>query len=185
MAEANQNPEQLARDTIDAQLRSSGWAIQNKGDWNHHEGPSQAVREFQTDTGPADYVLFVNRQPVGIIEAKREDLGQNITTVEEQSTRYATAKLKRKPLRLEDLRGFIDSYSAKKRSESERWKKFTFNELIARDKTSLDLFWLKNDSLADLDNLPEPEIIAEEIIENIEAGLASFRAVAASLETKV
>ncbi|MEN8847565.1 MAG: hypothetical protein ABF377_05755 [Akkermansiaceae bacterium] len=44
MAEANQNPEQLARDTIDAQLRSSGWAIQNKGDWNHHEGPGQAVR---------------------------------------------------------------------------------------------------------------------------------------------
>lgn len=89
--------------------------------------------------------------------------------------------LKRKPLRLEDLREFINLYSAKKRKESERWKKFTYKKLTARDKTSLDLFWLKDDSLADLDNLPEPHVIAEEIIENIEAGLNSFRAVAASL----
>ena len=58
------------------------------------------------------------------------------------------------------------------------------NELIARDKTSLDLFWLKDKSLADLDNLPEPEILAEEIIDNIESGLANFRAVAAKLAIK-
>ena len=56
-------------------------------------------------------------------------------------------------------------------------------ELVARDKTSLDLFWLKDDSLADLDNLPEPTDLAEDIIENIEAGLASFRAVSAALGT--
>lgn len=90
----NQNPEQYARDQIDAQLRASGWAIQNKGEWNHNEGIGQAVREYQTDTGPADYVLFVNRQPVGVIEAKREDSGQNITAVEDQTNRYASAKLK-------------------------------------------------------------------------------------------
>jgi type I restriction enzyme M protein len=63
-----------------------------------------------------------------------------------------------------------------------RWRKFTYDELIARDKTSLDLFWLKDDSLADLDNLPEPMDLAEEIIDNIEAGLFSFRAVAAALQ---
>lgn len=62
-----------------------------------------------------------------------------------------------------------------------RWRKFSQAELAARDKTSLDLFWLKDDSLADLENLPEPADLAEDIIENVEAGLASFRAVAASL----
>jgi hypothetical protein len=59
---------------------------------------------------------------------------------------------------------------------------FTYAELAARDKTSLDLFWLKDDNLADLDNLPEPADLAEEIIENIEAGLSNFRTVAAQLQ---
>ena len=62
-----------------------------------------------------------------------------------------------------------------------RWRAYSHDELVARDKTSLDIFWLKDDSLADLDNLPEPEILAEEIIDNIEAGLANFRTVAAAL----
>ena len=100
--------------------------------------------------------------------------------------------LKRKPLRLEDLREFIDCYNPAnrlkrtetwhaKKNPAGRWRKFTHAELIARDKTSLDLFWLKDNSLADLDNLPEPEILADEIIENIEAGLANFRSVLAAL----
>lgn len=63
-----------------------------------------------------------------------------------------------------------------------RWRKFTYSELIARDKTSLDVFWLKDKSLTDLDNLPEPDDLATEIIDNIEAGLNSFRAVLGSLE---
>ncbi len=90
----NQNPEQVARDAIDAQLRAAGWAVQSKGtfDFNVHEG--QAVREFATDTGPADYVLFVDRQPVGVIEAKKETLGHKITTVEDQTADYSSAKLK-------------------------------------------------------------------------------------------
>ena len=62
-----------------------------------------------------------------------------------------------------------------------RWRKFTYEELIARDKTSLDVFWLKDKSLSDLDNLPEPDELAEEIIENLEAGLNSFRQVLAGL----
>jgi len=52
---------------------------------------------------------------------------------------------------------------------------------VARDKTSLDIFWLKDKSLADLDNLPEPEVLAEEIVQNIEAALNSFREVASGL----
>jgi len=81
----NQNPEQQARDRIDAQLRAAGWAVQDKKSINFHEGEGQAIREYHTDTGPADFVLFLGPgNPVGVIEAKKEDLGQNLTTVEDQ-----------------------------------------------------------------------------------------------------
>jgi type I restriction enzyme R subunit len=90
----NQNPEQIARDRIDAQLRAAGWAVQDKNAIDFNEGEGQAVREYTTDCGPADFVLFVDRKPVGVLEAKKETLGQNITTVEDQTKDYATAKLK-------------------------------------------------------------------------------------------
>ncbi|MFM7793610.1 MAG: SAM-dependent DNA methyltransferase, partial [Microcystis panniformis] len=63
-----------------------------------------------------------------------------------------------------------------------RWRKFTYDEIIARDKTSLDIFWLKDKSLTDLDNLPDPDVLALEIMENLEAGLESFRTIVDSLE---
>lgn len=66
----NQTPEQIARDAIDAQLRTSGWAVQDKDAINFHEAEGQAVRKYSTDTCPADYVLFVDGHPVGVIEAK-------------------------------------------------------------------------------------------------------------------
>ena len=90
----NQNPEQKARDQIDAQIRASGWVIQNANAIDFNEGQGQAVREYITDCGPADYVFFVDRRPVGVNEAKKETLGQNITTVETQTENYAAAKLK-------------------------------------------------------------------------------------------
>lgn len=90
----NQNPEQQARDNIDKQLNAAGWAIQHNKKINWNEGLGIAIKEYQTSVGPADYVLFVDRKPVGVIEAKQEDVGQNISTVEEQSFGYANAKLK-------------------------------------------------------------------------------------------
>ncbi len=60
-------------------------------------------------------------------------------------------------------------------------RKFTYDEIIARDKTNLDIFWLKDKSLADLDSLPDPDILANEIIENIEAGLESFKEIMATI----
>lgn len=90
----NQNPEQKARDHIDQMLRLAGWAVQNKNKINLHEGAGQAIREYQTDVGPADYVLFVDAQAVGVIEAKKEATAHNITTVEEQTGGYASARLK-------------------------------------------------------------------------------------------
>lgn len=90
----NQNPEQIARDQIDAKLADAGWCVQSKDKINFNAGQGIAVREYQTDIGPADYVLFVDHKAVGVIEAKPEDWGHKITTVEEQSGGYAAAKLK-------------------------------------------------------------------------------------------
>ncbi len=94
MAEPNLKPEQIARETIDGLLRQSGWIVQSKNRINFSAGPGIAIREYQTDVGPADYVLFVDKAPVGVIEAKPEDWGQKLTTVEAQSAGYATAQLK-------------------------------------------------------------------------------------------
>ena len=94
MPDRNQNPEQIARDQIDERLAEAGWNVQDKKAIDFNAGLGIAVREYQTDVGPADYVLFVDKQAVGVIEAKPEDWGHKITTVEEQSAGYAAAKLK-------------------------------------------------------------------------------------------
>lgn len=94
MADKNQNPEQKARDNIDKMLLQAGWRVQDKDKIDFTAGLGVAIREYQTDVGPADYVLFVDKQAVGIIEAKREEEAQNITVVEEQSGIYAVSKLK-------------------------------------------------------------------------------------------
>jgi type I restriction enzyme M protein len=61
------------------------------------------------------------------------------------------------------------------RKETERFKAFPYDELIKRDKVNLDIFWLKDDALEDSANLPAPEVIAADIIEDIEAALEQFR----------
>jgi len=94
MITANQNPEQLVRDQIDKMLIASGWQVQSKNQINLTAGPGVAVREYHTNIGPADYILFVNQKPAGIIEAKREEEGVRLTVHEDQSSEYATAKLK-------------------------------------------------------------------------------------------
>ena len=94
MPSANQTPEQIARDRIDEMLSQAGWVVQNKNQINLKASLGVAVREYQTDAGIADYVLFIDNKSVGVVEAKSENWGQNITTVEGQSGRYATAKLK-------------------------------------------------------------------------------------------
>lgn len=87
-------PEAKARQQIDQKLLQAGWLIQDLKQLNLGAAQGIAVREYPTDTGPADYVLFVNRQAVGVIEAKRDEAAENITTVENQTARYAHAKLK-------------------------------------------------------------------------------------------
>ena len=94
MLTANQNPEQQARDHIEALLIQSGWLIQNKSSINLAAAKGIAIREYQTDIGPADYILFINKKPVGLIEAKREEEGIRLTMHEDQAEGYAKAKLR-------------------------------------------------------------------------------------------
>jgi len=102
--------------------------------------------------------------------------------------------LKKNPLKESDLQEFVDLYKTGNRAKRKetyseknpegRWRKFTYNEIIARDKTSLDITWLKDKSLADLDNLPDPDVLTGEIVENLEAGLENFKMIIERLSKK-
>ena len=87
-------PEDKARELIDRRLQQAGWVVQDMAQFNPAASRGVAVREFPTDTGPADYVLLLDREPVGVIEAKRDEEGQRITEHEAQTERYANATLK-------------------------------------------------------------------------------------------
>jgi type I restriction enzyme M protein len=92
--------------------------------------------------------------------------------------------LKTNPLRYDDLKHFVSCFNADnrhERKETERFKVFTYDELMQRDKVSLDIFWLKDDSLEDSANLPAPEVLALEISENLEAALEQFSGIYESL----
>lgn len=326
--------ESETRVEIDKKLTSAGWVVQDKKTLNLFESLGVAVREMDTDTGPADYMLFINGKACGIIEAKRE--GTDLGGVAEQSARYATSHTKHierwvpeeqalpflyeatnheirfrderdphprsrfvfhfhKPETLKkwldegkslrdrllnlpelntqglrdcqidavhgiekslkqakprallqmatssgktytavtqvyrlakfakvkqvlflvdrgnlatnakdefeqfvipnDGRKFTQLYKAEDRSQRTptwsdkntdgRWREYTYEEIIARDKTNLDIFWLIDDSLEDTENLPTPEILALEIVEQLEAALVEFRSVEEILGTKV
>ena len=100
--------------------------------------------------------------------------------------------LKKNPMGLDDLQDFIACYNPNNRHErvetySEdnpdgRFRRFSYKQIKERDKTSLDIFWIKDKSLADLDNLPDPDVLAGEIIDNLETAMESFREIMAELQ---
>jgi type I restriction enzyme M protein len=95
--------------------------------------------------------------------------------------------LKTNPLGTADLEDFIRCYNPEnrhQREESERFKAFTYDEIIQRDKTSLDIFWLKDESLEDTENLPNPDVLAQEIVGNLEAALLQFESIAEELDVQ-
>jgi len=132
---------------------------------------------FYANGVKANVLFFDNKSASNKVQTK------NIWIYDYRTNIHHT--LKKKPLRLEDLRDFITLYHPTNRhkrrqtwsakSPEGRWRKYSYKEVIKRDKTNLDIFWLKDQSLTDLDNLPDPDVLANEIIENMEAGLASFR----------
>lgn len=87
-------PEEQARVVIDEKLEQSGWIIQDMRQLNLTASLGIAVREFPTSTGPVDYALFIEGRPVGVVEAKKSEAGENITVVEGQSARYANSTFK-------------------------------------------------------------------------------------------
>lgn len=159
-------------------------------------GAGETVRKKLLETTDLHTIL---RLPTGIFYAQGVKANvlffDNKTARKEPWTRevwiydYRTNihhTLKKKPLRFEDLQDFIACYHPENRHDRQeswhetdnpegRWRKYSLEQILSRDKTSLDIFWLKDKSLTDLENLPEPDELAEAIIDNIEAGLNSFR----------
>ncbi len=117
-------------------------------------------------------VLFFDRKPASETPWTRE-----LWIYDFRTNKHFT--LKQNPLRREHLEEFVDAYAS--RGETERFRRFTYDELLARDKVSLDITWLQDESLEDLENLPPPEMIAQEIVEDLEAALTEFSAIAVSL----
>lgn len=127
-------------------------------------------------------VLFFDKKP-----AAETAWTQKLWVYDLRTNKHFT--LKQRPMRRNDLNGFIDAYLAgqprSERVESERWKAFSYDDLISREKVNLDITWLRDESLEDADNLPSPEVIAREIIEDLAAALFEFEAVASALEDRV
>ena len=125
-------------------------------------------------------VLFFDRKP-----ASENPWTQKLWIYDLRTNMHFT--LKTNPLRLEDLQDFIKCYNPKNRldrKETERFKAFSYDDLMQRDKVSLDIFWLKDDSLEDSENLPAPEVLAQDIAENLEAALEQFSSIYEDLGTK-
>ena len=103
--------------------------------------------------------------------------------------------LKQDPLTRPDLDEFVACFNPANRQErtatwSEanpdgRWRAYGYEEIMARDKVNLDIFWLRDESLEDSDNLPDPAVIAEEIVEDLQAALEQFRLIAEDLGEQV
>ena len=117
-------------------------------------------------------VLFFDKRP-----AAREVQTRELWVYDYRTNVHKTLKTKR--LSHADFDDFIRCYH--ERQETERFRRFSYEELAQRDKLNLDLFWLKDDALEDIDSLPEPEVLAAEIVENLEAALEQFRSVSAEL----
>ncbi|HPT72860.1 MAG TPA: N-6 DNA methylase, partial [Candidatus Cloacimonadota bacterium] len=130
-------------------------------------------------------VIFFDNQP-----ASKDPCTKEIWIYDFRTNQHFT--LKQNPLKPEHLMDFIKCYNPDNRfqrtetySEDNpegKWRKYTYDDIINRDKTSLYIFWLKDNSLVDLDNLPDPDEIALDIVENLEAGLESFREIVGKLK---
>ena len=129
-------------------------------------------------------VIFFDRKP-----ANETPWSKKLRIYDLRTNKHFT--LKTNPMKREDLEEFVALYNPANRHKRQatwsaenpegRWRVYEYDELIARDKASLDIFWLKDDSLADSDNLPAPEIIAQEIVDDLEAALEQFRLIAGDM----
>lgn len=139
-------------------------------------------------------IFYANGVKVNVLFLEKKKMAKKTSTKEIWFYDYRTNvhhTLKKHPLQFEHLKTFVQCYQAKEREKtSESWnekntsgrfKKYSYEELISRDKVNFDITWLKDDNFIDLDSLPEPEILAQEIIDSLESALNSFREVVKSL----
>jgi len=125
-------------------------------------------------------VLFFDRKP-----ASETPWTEKLWIYDLRTNKHFT--LKTGTLKFEDLQDFIKCYNPEnrfQRQETERFKSFSYEELLQRDKLSLDIFWLRDESLEGSENLPPPEIIAKEITENLESALEQFAGIEEDLMIK-
>lgn len=176
----NQNPEQVARDQIDQKLVAAGWVVQSKKELNWNAGLGIAVKEYQTDEGPCDYALFVDRVAVGVIEAKADNEAERITTHEDQTAGYANAKLKHinnqpLPFRFEAT-GFITRFTDIRDPKPRSREIFSFHQPKSLLKMFKDGQSLRTSLLA-LPTLPEKNLRPCQIsaINNLETSFKSAR----------
>jgi type I restriction enzyme M protein len=123
-------------------------------------------------------VLFFDRKP-----ASEKPWTEKLWIYDLRTNKHFT--LKENTLRFEDLKDFIQCYNSDNRhnrKETDRFKPFKYDDLMQRDKASLDIFWLRDESVEDMENLPDPEIIAKDIAENLRDALEQFKSIAEDLE---
>lgn len=123
-------------------------------------------------------VLFFDKKP-----AQKEAVTSNIWIYDLRTNKHFT--LKESVLGKEDLKDFVECYNPQnrfQRKETDRFKCFSYEEIIKRDKTNLDIFWLKDESLDDLDKLPSPDILAKEIVEDLETALEQLKEIEEDLK---
>jgi type I restriction enzyme M protein len=125
-------------------------------------------------------VLFFDRKP-----ASEKPWTEKLWIYDLRTNKHFT--LKTNPLNFEELQDFITCYNTEnrfKRKETERLRAFTYDELLKRDKVSLDIFWLKDESLEDSENLPHPDVLAMDIVEGLESALEQFSSICENLGEK-
>ena len=130
--------------------------------------------------GVKSNVLFFDKKP-----ASEKPWTEKLWIYDLRTNMHFT--IKTNTLKISDLQDFIKCYNPAnrhKRKEAERFRSFTYDELIKRDKVSLDISWLKDDSLGDSENLPALDIIAKEIVENLKAALEQFTSIEDELTVK-
>ena len=167
-------------------------------------GPGEVIRRYLLQTTDLHTIL---RLPTGIFykpgvkanviffdkrPASADTQTKDVWIYDFRTNMHFT--LRQNPMTDKDLEEFISCYNPKNRYERKetyseqnpegRWRKFSADEILKRDKTSLDIFWLKDKSLADLDNLPNPDELADDIIENLESALESFKELKQQLNNK-
>jgi hypothetical protein len=176
-------PEEQAREIIDQKLTATGWVVQDFKQLNLRAGPGV------TASGPADIPHVELPLPFNY-----ESTGIETRFVDLRDPDYRSRRVFHFH-RPETLREWLtpsqpspprggsapETLRRRLREETKRFKAFSYDEIMPHDKVSLDIFWLKDESLEDTANLPDPDVLAQEIVGNLEAALLQFESIVEAL----